>query len=55
MLGLVPTHRDVRRTLPQVRGSPFDVVGLGQTPEPYLGVKGSPVQIRPSRLVVEIF
>jgi len=37
----------------QVRGSPFDSLRPGQTPDSCLGVKGSPVQIRPSRRVFE--
>jgi hypothetical protein len=55
VLRFASTRRDTRRTLPQVGGSPFDSLGSGQTPDSCLGVKGSPVQIRPSRLVVEIF
>ncbi len=49
MLRLVPAHRDACGTLPQVRGSSFDSLRLGQTPDSCLWVKGSPVQIRPSR------
>jgi hypothetical protein len=39
----------------QVKGSPFDSLRPGPTPDSCLGVKGSPVQIRPSRLVVKFF
>ena len=35
----------------QVKGSQFDSPRPGQTPDSCLGVKGSPVQIRPSRQV----
>jgi hypothetical protein len=51
VLRLVPAHRDACGTSPQVRGSPFDPLRPGQTPDSCLGVKGSPVQIRPSRQV----
>jgi len=46
---LVPTHCDDFGRSPQVRSSPFDSLRPGQTPDSCLGVKGSPVQIRPSR------
>jgi hypothetical protein len=39
----------------QVKGSPLDSLRPGQTPDSCLGVKGSPVQIRPSRLVRVLF
>ena len=39
----------------QVRGSPLDSLRPWQTPDSWLGVKGSRVQIRPSRLMVELF
>jgi hypothetical protein len=55
VLRFASTRRDTRGTLPQVGGSPFDSLRSGQTPDSCLGVKGSPVQIRPSRLVVEFF
>ena len=40
-----------RQTSAQVGGSATDSIRPAQTPCPCLGVKGSPVQIRPSRLV----
>ena len=49
------TRRDSARALMQMRGSPSDSLRPGQTPDSCLGVKGSPVQIRPPRLVVEFF
>ncbi len=55
VLRFVWTHRDTFGMSPRVRGSPLDFLGSGQTIASWLGVKGSPVQIRPSRLVVEFF
>ena len=45
----VSTHRDVFGRSSQVRGSLFDSLGPGWTLISWLGAKGSPVQIRPSR------
>jgi hypothetical protein len=43
------THCDHPGALVLVRDSPSDSAGPSQTPDSCLGVKGSPVQIRPSR------
>ncbi len=51
----VSTHRDVCRALPQVSGSHFDSLRPRQTPVSCLGVRGSPVQIQPSRRFFEHF
>jgi hypothetical protein len=50
-LRLSSTDPDPAGPLLQVRGSLLDSLRPGQTPDSCLGVKGSPVQIRPSRLV----
>ena len=47
------TNRDLSRRFLLVRGSQFDYLRPGQTPDSCLGVKGSPVQIRPSRRFFE--
>ncbi len=47
------TRRDSARALMQVRGSPSDSIRPGRTPDSCLGVKGSPVQIRPSQRFFE--
>ncbi len=49
MTSFLWTHRDACGTSPQMRGSMFDCLRPGQTQDSCLGVKGSPVQIRPSR------
>ena len=49
------TDRDAFRAVLQVRGSPADSVRPGQTVRSWLGVKGSRVQIPPSRLFFERF
>jgi len=49
------TARDAFRALSQVRGSPADSLRSGQTGRSWLGVKGSRVQIPPSRLFFERF
>jgi hypothetical protein len=54
-LRFTSTDPDPAGPSPQVSGSPFDASRPGQTPDSCLGVKGSPVQIRPSRLVVKFF
>jgi hypothetical protein len=46
---------DPARPSPQVKSSPLDSLRPRQTPDSCLGVKGSPVQIRPSRLAVKFF
>ena len=46
------TRRDPAGTLLQVRDPRFDSLRPGQIPDSCLGVKGSPVQIRPPRLVL---
>jgi len=46
-------HRDPSRRFLLVRGSTLDSLRPRQTPDSCLGVKGSPVQIRPSRLFFE--
>jgi hypothetical protein len=46
---LPQTYRDPSRAFLQLRGSPLDYPRLGRTQDSCLGVKGSPVQIRPSR------
>jgi len=46
---------DPARLSLQVRGSLLDSLRPEQTPDSCLGVKGSPVQIRPSRLVIDFF
>jgi len=43
------SHRDPSRLFLMVKGSPLDASRAGQTTDSCLGVKGSPVQIRPSR------
>ena len=48
---LPPTARDAVRPFLQARGSPADSLRPGQTGRSWLGVKGSRVQIPPSRLV----
>jgi hypothetical protein len=50
---LPQTDRDAFRALSQVRGSPADSVRPVQTGRSWLGVKGSRVQIPPSRLFFE--
>ena len=55
VLRFLSTYRDACGTFLQVSGSPFDSLRPGQTPDSCLGVKGSPVQIRPSRLVKVCF
>ena len=50
---LTRTRRDSARAFLQVRGSPFDSLRPGQTPGSCLGVKGSRVQIPPSRRIFE--
>ena len=52
---LVQTARAAFRALSQVRGSPADSVRPGQTVRSWLGVKGSRVQIPPSRLFRVVF
>jgi hypothetical protein len=52
-LRLASIPRDLLRTFLQVRGSPSDSPRPGQMPDSCLGVKGSPVQIRPSRRFYE--
>ena len=52
---LVQTARAAFRALSQVRGSPADSVRPSQTGRSCLGVKGSRVQIPPSRLFFERF
>ncbi len=53
VLRFASTRRDTCGMLPQVGGSPFDSLRPRQTPDSCLGVKGSPVQIRPSRRFFE--
>ena len=55
MCRLPQTHRDAFRALWQVRGSPADSLRPGRTVRSWLGVKGSRVQIPPSRLFFERF
>jgi hypothetical protein len=55
VVGSPSTHRDTFGTSPRVGGSPLDFLRPGQTIDSCLGVKGSPIQIRPSRLVIEFF
>jgi hypothetical protein len=55
VLRFISTHRDACGKVPQVSGSPLDFLRPGQTPDSCLGIKGSPVQIRPSRLVTKLF
>src|SRR5215468_8696057 len=43
------------RTSPHPPHRPRMLADQAEHPRPFLGVKGSPVQIRPSRLVVELF
>jgi len=52
-LRFTPTDPDPAGPSLQVKGSPFDSLRPSQTPDSCLGVKGSPVQIRPSRRFFE--
>jgi hypothetical protein len=52
---LVQTPHDAVTAMSLVRGSPADFLGPGQTGRSCLGVKGSRVQIPPSRLVRGVF
>jgi hypothetical protein len=52
---LPQTGLDVIKALSQVRSSLADSLGPGQTGRSRLGVKGSRVQIPPSRLFNEVF
>ena len=49
VLRLPRTHHDPSGPNLQGGSSPPDFLRPGQTPDSCLGVKGSPVQIRPSR------
>jgi hypothetical protein len=49
VLRFASTQRDTCRMSPQVGNFSFDYLRPSQTPDSCLGVKGSPVQIRPSR------